>query len=84
MQNLDLEKEINRIIADISYVSIDETDVNEKINLYDDLSFDSLQIMQLIVEIEEMFLIEIADEDLDIDRIIDVSSLYELVRRYMQ
>lgn len=56
-------------------------DINYETDLINDLSFDSLDIILLIVEIEGNFCIEIEDEDLVLDKL---SSYYNLCKMINQ
>jgi acyl carrier protein len=76
-----IEKKLTEAIVEISGGKVSETDINENSNLIDDLRFDSILLIQLIVEIEEKFNIEINDEDMSFDRLTNLASLKELITK---
>ena len=57
---MEFEK-IKEIIARV--MNVDPADISEDMSFTDDLGADSLDIFQIIMEIEEQFEIEINDED---------------------
>ncbi len=57
---MEFEK-IKEIIARV--MNVDPADISEDTSFTDDLGADSLDIFQIIMEIEEQFEIEINDED---------------------
>ena len=61
-----VSENLKKVISEIVKLSINSDKINETTNLLSDLGFDSIQIVQLIVEVEEQFGIEISDDDLDI------------------
>jgi acyl carrier protein len=44
-------------------LSVDETDINEEANFQEDLDADSLDLVEMIMELEDQFGIKIPDED---------------------
>jgi acyl carrier protein len=52
---------LTKIVVD--RLSVNEEDVTLEANLKDDLGADSLDVVELIMELEDEFDIEIADED---------------------
>jgi len=49
--------------------------------LTDDLGYDSIQIIELIVELESEFKIEIDDDDLEIENLIIYGKLHKMIER---
>ena len=56
--------------------------VPESCSLKQDLGFDSFKTVQLILEIEMAFGIEIEESDLNPTKLNTITDLYELVERY--
>lgn len=52
--------------------------------LKEDLGFDSLSIVELIVKLEEVFCIQFDESDLDPQNIQKVEDVYQLLVRYME
>lgn len=44
-------------------LSVEETDINEEANFQEDLDADSLDLVEMIMELEDQFGIKIPDED---------------------
>ena len=57
---MEFEK-IQKIIVEV--LNVDENDINEDTKFIDDLGADSLDLFQIIMEIEEEFDVEISNED---------------------
>ena len=58
-----------------------EDRINDQCNLRVDLSFDSVQLVNLVIEIEDEFNIEFADEILGTEDIYNFAVLKELISR---
>lgn len=65
-------------VADFFKKSVDE--INEDMDFFDDLGADSLDSIELVLEIEKRVDIELSDED--IDSIRKVKDLIQLVEDY--
>lgn len=52
--------------------------------LSEDLGFDSLSLVELIVDLEDRFDIEIDESDLDPSRLKTVAQIYSLVDKYLE
>jgi acyl carrier protein len=66
----DVEKKIKSIVLDrLDNLSIDE--INPMAKLTEDLGADSLTIVEIIMELEDTFDIEISDNDIDEKSTID-------------
>lgn len=63
MDRQDILAKVAHIIAD--HFDIAEQDVTEQLNLKEDLHADSIAIMEVVLEIEEAFDIEISDEAME-------------------
>ena len=74
-----MEKKLQKIICKI--VNIDENDVEffEGLDLQNDLGYDSIKFIQLIVEIEQGFDVLIEDQYLEIEKIGIYGSLVRLI-----
>lgn len=74
-----IEEKLKEVIVNIAMQDVDVADINEETNLVKDLGYDSVQIIELIVELETEFDIEIEDDDLDIENMVVYSRLYKTV-----
>lgn len=78
MKNIDKDKILN-CIASNSYYDVD--DISEESDLFNDLELDSLDIVDLVMDLEHEFSIGIRDEDwqdADIHNVRDVISFMEV------
>ena len=57
----DISSKVKKIVAD--HLGIDEAKVSEEASFIDDLGADSLDTVELIMQFEEEFNLEIPDED---------------------
>lgn len=75
-----MESKLKQIIVNISNQEISISDIKSETILTTDLGFDSVKIIELIVEIETAFDIEIDDDDLDIEKLTIFGKLNNLVK----
>lgn len=74
-----LKEKINQILSELS---LTDEPINGTLILKDDLGFDSLRIVELIITLEENLAIEIDESDLDPNKLNAVSDLYVLIEKY--
>lgn len=74
---------IDRLRNVISVVDdmIDTKEINSTTNLVNDYGFDSIKIIQMVMEIEEEFDIDIEQDDLILDNLAEIAKLLELINR---
>lgn len=58
--------------------------ITADMSLSDDLGFDSLSLVELIVDLEDRFEIEIDESDLDPGQLKTVGQIYTLVDKYLE
>ena len=63
----DVTTRLQKLISDNLAIDLDKVLVDA--DLFDDLNFDSLDTVEMVIEIENEFDIEIADDDIDDIRI---------------
>lgn len=76
-----LENKVNGVIQSLSPIG---EEIHATDSLSDDLGFDSLRIVELIVALEDAFQIEIDESDLDPESIVTVADLYNLMGKYAE
>lgn len=59
-------------------------DIKPELRLTDDLGLDSLNMVELMVELEERFNIEMDESDLDPTALQTVDKIYSLVEKYVE
>lgn len=77
---IDLEKKLNKIILNIAN-NIEEKTIDNKTNLIRDYKFNSINMVQLIVEIESEFNIVFDDDDLLIENLSNYEDLLAIVNK---
>ena len=76
----DLKTTINSILTQKRFSDIIDVDMD----LGEDLGFDSLSLVELIVDLESRFDIEIDESDLEPKRLKTVGQIYTLVDKYLE
>ena len=71
-------EELNKLLCTMSFNS----SVGMQDRLAEELGFDSLKIIELIVRAEEIYSIEIDETDLDPSKLKTVKDLFELIKKY--
>jgi len=78
-----VEEELKRIIFSCGE-NIVKADINENTDLVNDFGFTSINLVQLVVEIEEVFNIEIDDDYLSLEKLSPYKSLLEILYTKMK
>lgn len=76
---MNLNEKLKKIIAEVALKEVNESIISDDVVLTSDLGYDSVQIIQLIVELESQFQIEIEDDDLDIDKLTIYRNLRDMI-----
>ena len=71
---------VNEILKEKSFCD----DITAELKLNEDLGLDSLNMVELMVELEECFNIEIDESDLDPAALQTVEQVYALVAKYVE
>ena len=77
-----LEKNIIELIRECQSDLFVDSDISENSNLIEELGFDSITLMQLIIEIEEKY--QITMDDAVFEQIINVKGLANLVEKKIE
>ena len=75
-----IKERIIKCISNVADVEI-KKNIIEGYNLSEDLGFDSISIINLIVELEDEFDIEIDDNDLDFNKIAEFNYLCNIIKK---
>ena len=81
---MDYNSEILDLIVDIAQVSKEDIQKIEDLNLLEDLHFDSLMIVELLVKIEEKYMFEFDFGILNLDNIYNFNSLITTVKELLK
>lgn len=75
-----IEERMKKLIREAGD-NVDVERLDEKINLIDDYGFDSVNLVQLVVSIEDEFGIEFEDDDLEMDKISKYTELIKIIEK---
>lgn len=75
-----ISEDLIMIIATGSKIDLKEYEINQNTRLIEDLGFDSLEMMQMIVDIENHFGIEFDSFDMYLDNINTYGRLLEYIK----
>lgn len=76
---MNVENRIKDIIKKIANKEINVGDISIETVLSEDLGFDSVMLIELVVGLENEFSIEIDDDDLEIDNLDKYSNLIKMI-----
>ncbi|MEC1178644.1 phosphopantetheine-binding protein [Metasolibacillus meyeri] len=74
-----IENKVHQIISTLSNTENNSFTGNE--SLYNDLGFDSLKIVELIIELEQAFDISIDDEEIDFETLDSINNIINLITK---
>lgn len=75
-----MKEKVNEILKEKSFCD----EIMSELKLREDLGLDSLNMVELMVELEDKFNIEIEESDLDPAALQTVSQIYDLVEKYTE
>lgn len=81
MNQKEIQNSLLKIISNITQCSYQNYEAIRELSLINDLQFDSLRFVELIVDIEMEFNIEIIDDDIDIDKLDNLKSIETMIIR---
>lgn len=76
---MSIEAKLKNIIVSVSKRPLNAESIDENTVLTSDLGFDSIQIIELIVNVETEFGFELEDNDLNIDELTVYGKLKQIV-----
>lgn len=68
-----------KIISEVSALGIAETDIKDEMTLVDDLAFDSLTFVQMVLMLENEYNIKFDDEYINIEKLQTVKHVAEYI-----
>lgn len=76
----ELEKKVYELILQIAINSgLEVGTLSDEINISSDLGFDSVALIELIVEIENEFDVELDEDDMDVNNLVVVGNLISMI-----
>ena len=79
VKNQDVFEEIAQTICEQSQRKVSAQDIRNGTRLIEDLGYDSISLMQLIINLEERYGIQFKDEFLLMDKINVVGNIYDYI-----
>lgn len=76
---MNIEKKLKKIIIDVGMLDIEANDITNETILTVDLEYNSIKLVELIVEIENEFGIQLEDDDLDIEKLSVYNKLLDMI-----
>ena len=76
-KKVDIEAEVRRIVSE--QLDVERDEVDETSSLKEDLDADDLAIMEIVIALEELFVIDVTDEQVDALR--TVQDVIDVVKR---
>jgi acyl carrier protein len=76
----DIEEQIKEMVVERCFLSIDPQDIDDEASLMDDVGLDSVQILEVVVGLEDVFGVVVDDSDFDIDNFRTVKAIADYVR----
>lgn len=76
----ELEKKVYELILGIAVNSgLEVRTIRDETNILNDLGFDSVALIELIVEIENEFNVEMDEDDMDVNNLVVVGNLISMI-----
>jgi acyl carrier protein len=76
----DLEPQIKEMIVERCFLSIDPEEIDADAPLMDEIGLDSVQILEVVVGLEDVFGVTVDDADFDIENFSTVRDIADYVR----
>jgi acyl carrier protein len=76
----DVETQVKEMIVERCFLTIEPADIGDDDDLIDDVGLDSVQILEIVVGLEDVFGVSFEDADFDIENFRTVSSISDQVR----
>lgn len=81
---MDIRKIIIESILECTYLDLNPEDINDDTNMTNDLGFDSIIFIQVIVTIEEKLNISLSNDVLEIDNIVSFFDFYDRIQQCIE
>lgn len=78
---MNTKKRLIKVIKKTANELNELVDITDNVNLVEMYNFESIKIIQLIINIEEEFGIEIGDDELDIQNIVIVGNIVRMIEK---
>ena len=79
-----IEDQLKQMLVDHLILKMDPVDIDENALLIDSYGLDSVCVLEIIVGIEELFAINVSDEELDLKNFESIAAIANYVRRHLE
>lgn len=76
----DVETQVKEMIVERCFLPIEPQEIGDQEDLVDDVGLDSVQILEIVVGLEDVFGVSFEDSDFDIENFRTVASISDQVR----
>jgi len=78
----ELEKQIKEMIVERCFLTISPDEIEDEAPLMESVGLDSVQILEVVVGLEEVFGVTFEDADFDIENFSSVAAIAQYVREW--
>mgnify|MGYP001563243313 CR=1 FL=1 len=78
-----IEDQLKKMLVDRMIMKMDPADIDENAGLIDYYGLDSVCVLEIVVGLEELFGVNVGDEELDINNFKSVVAIANYVRRHL-
>lgn len=76
-------KKLCEVLTNVLGETINETEISDTTELDKDLGLDSVTLIELLVDLEDMYGIEFKDDELMMELFFNINSLEEIVKKHL-
>lgn len=76
-------KKLCEVLTNVLGETINETEISDTTELDKDLGIDSVTLIELLVDLEDMYGIEFKDDELMMELFFNINSLEEIVKKHL-
>ena len=80
-EDTELKQQLKQMIVERLFLNVDPETIPDDANLMDTYGVDSVNIFEIVVGLEDVFGISLAEEDFSIEAFVTVNGIAELVTR---
>ena len=79
-----IEDQLKQMLVDHMILKMDPADIDENASLIDSYGVDSVCVLEIIVGIEELFAVNVSDDELDLKNFESIVAIANYVRRHLE
>lgn len=81
---MNIEEKIKKIICDIANIDVSDEDNLKDKNLIEDLKYDSIMLVRMMVEMEKEFVVEFDDEEIELEILSNYNKIVILISKKIE